>query len=120
MPTYGRYEAVREIAVTSSGSVWTAKQGDSAPTYAVKTYQPPADVIKGANNSWFLQDAPRIDRLPNDNPIASPGPNYGVPNDPGTGPVKAGAQPGVPLPFPWPVPPQPQPGHIRPVPPPQP
>jgi hypothetical protein len=87
-------------------------------------YQPPSDVIKGANNSWFLQDAPRIDHLPNDNPIASPGPNYGVPNDPGTGPVKAGGQPGQPVPpvpFPWPVPPQPPlPGGTRPVPPPQP
>jgi membrane peptidoglycan carboxypeptidase len=84
-------------------------------------YQPPADVIKGANNSWFLQDAPRVDRLPNDNPIVAPGPNYGVPQDPGTGPVKAGGQPGQPpVPFPWPVPPQPQPGNTRPLPPPVP
>ncbi len=107
-------------AVYVAAPAWHKFMEAALKTVPDSWYQPPADVIKGANNSWFLQDAPRIDHLPNDNPITSPGPNYGVPNDPGTGPVKAGGQPGAPLPFPWPLPPQPQPGHIRPVPPPQP
>jgi membrane peptidoglycan carboxypeptidase len=81
-------------------------------------YQPPSDVIKGAAaNSWFLEDAPRIDHLPNDNPVASPGPGYGVPTDPGTGPVKAGGQPGQPAQpasVPFPLPGQGLPGRTKP------
>jgi membrane peptidoglycan carboxypeptidase len=111
-------------AVYVAAPAWHKFMEAALKTVPDSWYQPPSDVIKGANNSWFLQDAPRIDHLPNDNPIASPGPNYGVPNDPGTGPVKAGGQPGQPVPpvpFPWPVPPQPPlPGGTRPVPPPQP
>jgi membrane peptidoglycan carboxypeptidase len=52
-------------------------------------YTPPPGVVSGPGNSWFLQDAKRIDRLPGDSP-PSPTPNtpvYQVPPDPGTGPV---------------------------------
>ena len=107
-------------AVYVAAPAWHKFMETALKTVPDTWYQPPSDVVKGANNSWFLVDAPRVDHLPNDNPIASPGPNYGVPSDPGTGPVKAGAQPGAPLPLPWPLPPQQQPGGIRPVPPPQP
>jgi membrane peptidoglycan carboxypeptidase len=107
-------------AVYVAAPAWHKYMDAALKTTPDSWYQPPADVIKGANNSWFLQDAPRVDRLPNDNPIASPTPNYGVPNDPGTGPVKAGAGQQPPVPFPFPLPPQPQPGRIRPLPPPQP
>jgi membrane peptidoglycan carboxypeptidase len=72
-------------------------------------YDPPADVVKGPGNSWYLQDATSVARLPNDNPVASPSPpSYGIPPDPGTGPVRvAGPAPapspsGLPLPHPSP------------------
>jgi membrane peptidoglycan carboxypeptidase len=55
-------------------------------------FTPPADVVKGANNSWFLSDTRSIARLPGDNP-PKPTPKppvYVVPNDPG-GPVLAPA-----------------------------
>jgi hypothetical protein len=84
-------------------------------------YEAPNDVLKGASNSYFLQDAPKVDHLPNDNPMPTPN-SYGVPNDPGTGPVKADGRP-----LPWAVPPQAQgqgqggqqnaPGRTRPLPP---
>ncbi|TMC71581.1 MAG: penicillin-binding protein [Chloroflexi bacterium] len=55
----------------------------------------PPDVVKGANNSWFLSDTRSIARLPGDSP-PSPTPKtppYIVPNDPGTGPVFASPPP---------------------------
>ncbi|HWO46270.1 MAG TPA: hypothetical protein VNO87_11955, partial [Methylomirabilota bacterium] len=57
-------------------------------------YSPPADVVGGANNSWFLSDTRSITRLPGDNP-PSPTPtpiDYNVPPDPG-GPVLASPSP---------------------------
>jgi membrane peptidoglycan carboxypeptidase len=58
-------------------------------------YIPPPDVVKGANNSWFLSDTRSIARLPGDNP-PSPTPkpiDYTVPPDPESGPVFASPQP---------------------------
>jgi membrane peptidoglycan carboxypeptidase len=63
----------------------------------------PADVVAGANNSWFLSDTRSIARLPGDNP-PKPTPKppvYVVPDDPGTGPVLASPPPD---PSPPPVP----------------
>ena len=51
-------------------------------------YQPPADVVRGADGSYFLADATSIARLPNDNPSPSPSPtSTTIPNDPNQGPV---------------------------------
>jgi len=66
-------------------------------------YTPPADVVAGPNNSWYLTDTTSISRLPGDNP-PSPTPtpiNINVPPDPGTGPVLA---PPTPSPSPKPSP----------------
>jgi membrane peptidoglycan carboxypeptidase len=55
----------------------------------------PADVVAGANNSWFLSDTLSIARLPGDSP-PKPTPKppvYVVPPDPGTGPVYATPSP---------------------------
>jgi membrane peptidoglycan carboxypeptidase len=63
-------------------------------------YTPPPGVVSGPGNSWFLQDAKTIPRLPGDNP-PSPTPNtpsYQVPPDPGTGPVLANPLCAIPLP----------------------
>jgi len=71
-------------------------------------YQTPPDVVKGPNNSWYLSDTTSIARLPGDNP-PSPTPkpaNYGVPPDPGTGPVLASPTPSPTVPIPC-VPPPP-------------
>src|SRR5689334_20840628 len=54
-------------------------------------YTPPADVVAGPGNSWFLTDTTHIDKLPGDNP-PTPTPSvvaYTPPPDPGTGPVLA-------------------------------
>src|SRR4029077_4795429 len=71
-------------------------------------YTAPADVVKGANNSWFLSDTQSISRLPGDNP-PSPTPtpvDYNVPPAPGD-PVLASPSPSPqvcipPLQPPWP------------------
>jgi hypothetical protein len=68
-------------------------------------YNAPPDVVRGANNSWFLSDTRSIARLPGDNP-PSPTPktpSYVVPDDPG-GPVFASPPP-EPSPSPIPSPP---------------
>jgi penicillin-binding protein 1A len=57
-------------------------------------YSAPADVVGGANNSWFLTDTTNIPRLPGDNP-PSPTPtpvDDNVPPNPG-GPVLASPSP---------------------------
>jgi membrane peptidoglycan carboxypeptidase len=54
-------------------------------------YTPPADVVAGPGNSWFLSDTTHIDKLPGDNP-PTPTPSlvaYTPPPNPGTGPVLA-------------------------------
>jgi membrane peptidoglycan carboxypeptidase len=54
-------------------------------------YTPPADVVAGPSNSWYLSDTTKIDKLPGDNP-PTPTPSavaYLPPPDPGTGPVLA-------------------------------
>ncbi len=71
-------------------------------------YTTPPGVVKGPNNSWYLADTTKIDKLPGDNP-PSPTPNgpaYVIPPDPGTGPVVASPPP---CPSPAPVPPVPCP-----------
>jgi membrane peptidoglycan carboxypeptidase len=103
-------------AVFVAAPVWHRYMEAALKDVPDSWYDAPSDVIKGAGNSWFLQDAPRIDHLPNDNPMPSPA-NYGVPSDPGTGPIKAD---GRPLPGPVQQPPQqgpPQPGRQNPPPP---
>src|SRR5436309_206573 len=72
-------------------------------------YIPPPDVVKGPNNSWYLADTTKVEKLPGDNPPSPTpsGPSYVVPADPGTGPVLASP---VPSPCPSPsVPPVPCP-----------
>src|SRR5579864_9539569 len=58
-------------------------------------YAKPADVVAGANNSWFLSDTTNVPKLPGDNPPSPTpaGPVYVVPPDPGTGPVLASPSP---------------------------
>jgi membrane peptidoglycan carboxypeptidase len=70
-------------------------------------YTPPPGVVSGPNNSWFLADTTKIDKLPGDNP-PSPTPSitpFVVPPDPG-GPVVA-TPPPTPCPSPLPHPPPP-------------
>jgi membrane peptidoglycan carboxypeptidase len=57
-------------------------------------YTPPPDVVRGNDNSWFLTGSTDISNLPGDKvPSPSPG-DFGVPQDPGTGPVPIiGGQP---------------------------
>ena len=67
-------------------------------------YTTPPGVVAGPNNSWYLADTTKIDKLPGDNPpTPTPKtPKYTVPPDPGTGPVLAS-----PTPTPCPSPPLP-------------
>src|SRR5216117_2262254 len=72
-------------------------------------YTAPPGVVAGPNNSWYLADTTKIDKLPGDNPPSPTptGPSHVVPADPGTGPVLASP---VPSPCPSPsVPPVPCP-----------
>jgi membrane peptidoglycan carboxypeptidase len=66
-------------------------------------YTRPADVVAGANNSWFLTDARSISRLPGDSaPSPTPkAPPHVVPPDPNTGPVLVSPTP-TPIPTPTP------------------
>jgi len=66
-------------------------------------YTTPPGVVKGPNNSWYLADTTKIDKLPGDNPPSPTphGPAYVIPPDPGTGPVVASPSP---CPSPAPVP----------------
>jgi membrane peptidoglycan carboxypeptidase len=106
-------------AVFVAAPAWHRYMESALQNLPNRWYDAPNDVLKGASNSWFLQDAPKVDHLPNDNP-APPSNNYGVPSDPGTGPVKADGRP-----LPWTVPQQGQgqpgqqgaPGRTRPLPP---
>ena len=71
-------------------------------------YTAPPGVVAGPNNSWYLSDTTKIDKLPGDNPPSPTptGPAYVVPSDPGTGPVEASPSPPVcPSPLPTPKPP---------------
>jgi membrane peptidoglycan carboxypeptidase len=80
-------------------------EGALAGFPAYHWFTPPADVVKGANNSWFLTDARSIARLPGDSPpkpTPKP-PPFVVPPDPGTGPVFASPPPSPP-PDPTPTP----------------
>jgi membrane carboxypeptidase/penicillin-binding protein len=58
-------------------------------------YTTPPGVSAGPNNSWYLSDTTKIDKLPGDNPpTPTPkGPSYVVPPDPGSGPVVASPSP---------------------------
>jgi membrane peptidoglycan carboxypeptidase len=79
----------------------TFMSGALAPYPGNRWYTPPPDVVAGANNSWFLNDATSIAKLPGDSP-PSPTPtpiDYSVPSDPGTGPY-----PALPSPSPKPSP----------------
>src|SRR5213076_2537652 len=72
-------------------------------------YTAPPGVVAGPNNSWYLADTTKIDKLPGDNPPSPTptGPSIVVPPDPG-GPVVASPVPS-PCPSPPPVPPVPCP-----------
>jgi membrane peptidoglycan carboxypeptidase len=58
-------------------------------------YTTPPGVSAGPQNSWYLSDTTKIDKLPGDNPpTPTPkGPSYVVPPDPGSGPVVASPSP---------------------------
>jgi membrane peptidoglycan carboxypeptidase len=58
-------------------------------------YSTPPGVSAGPNNSWYLADTTKIEKLPGDNPpTPTPkGPSYVVPPDPGTGPVVVSPSP---------------------------
>jgi membrane peptidoglycan carboxypeptidase len=63
-------------------------------------FTPPADVQRGAGNSWFLQDATSIAQLPGDtaaspSPSAQPSPGTtGVPANPAAAPIPVGGNDG--------------------------
>src|SRR5487761_578347 len=80
-------------------------EGALAGVSGTSWFKPPADVVQGANNSWFLTDARSIASLPGDSrPKPTPkAPPYIVPPDPGTGPVVA-PPPANPTPTPTPPP----------------
>jgi membrane peptidoglycan carboxypeptidase len=95
---------IHHSMVRGSDGVFVATPGwhifmDEALTYMGAAgnnwYSAPANVVAGANNSWFLSDTKSIPRLPGDNPPSpTPNPiNYAVPPDPGTGPVLASPSP---------------------------
>jgi membrane peptidoglycan carboxypeptidase len=70
-------------------------------------YTAPPGVVAGPNNSWYLADTTKIDKLPGDNPPSPTpsGPSYVVPPDPGSGPVVASPSPSpCPSPLPSPLP----------------
>jgi membrane peptidoglycan carboxypeptidase len=58
-------------------------------------YQLPSSVVRGQGNSYDLKTATKVDGLAGETgPTPSPSPgNYGVPPDPGTGPVLIGPSP---------------------------
>jgi membrane peptidoglycan carboxypeptidase len=64
-------------------------------------YDMPADVAK-VGNSYFLKDTVKVDHLQGDSLNPSPSPsNFGIPNDPGTGPQPVnGRCPPLPVPIP--------------------
>jgi membrane peptidoglycan carboxypeptidase len=66
-------------------------------------YTAPPGVVAGPNNSWYLADTTKIDKLPGDNPPSptQTAPTYVIPPDPGGGPVVAPP----PSPSPCPSPP---------------
>jgi membrane peptidoglycan carboxypeptidase len=69
-------------------------------------YTKPPGVVAGPNNSWYLADTLKVDKLPGDNP-PTPTPKvpvYSVPPDNGQGPIVAS-----PPPSPCPTPPTPCP-----------
>ena len=83
-------------------------EGALAGVSATDWFTPPADVVLGADNSWFLTDARSIAKLPGDaGPKPSPKPiPFIVPPDSGTGPVVANPPPSPsPTPTPCVLPP---------------
>jgi membrane peptidoglycan carboxypeptidase len=79
-------------------------------------YQPPADVVAGPGDSWFLRGTTNLPTFPGDtapSPQASAAPpSYNVPPDPGTGPQVAGIDCrhlAIPVLCPRPAPPSPPP-----------
>ena len=72
----GVHEFVSDVLSGHPGNLW---------------YTPPADVVAGPGNSWYLSDTTKIDKLPGD---AGPTPSpttiaYVPPPNPGTGPTLA-------------------------------
>jgi len=98
----------RHVMVAGSDGVFVASPGVHtfvsqalAGVPGNRWYTAPPGVVAGPNNSWYLADTTKIDKLPGDNPPSPTpsGPSYVVPVDPGTGPVLAS-----PLPSPCPSP----------------
>ena len=98
----------RHVMVAGSDGVFVASPGVHtfvsqalAGVPGNRWYTAPPGGVAGPNNSWYLADTTKIDKLPGDNPPSPTpsGPSYVVPVDPGTGPVLAS-----PLPSPCPSP----------------
>jgi len=98
----------RHVMVAGSDGVFVASPGVHtfvsqalAGVPGNRWYTAPPGAVAGPNNSWYLADTTKIDKLPGDNPPSPTpsGPSYVVPVDPGTGPVLAS-----PLPSPCPSP----------------
>ncbi|TMF20067.1 MAG: hypothetical protein E6I36_11145 [Chloroflexi bacterium] len=106
----------RHVMVAGSDGVFVASPGVHtfvsqalAGVPGNRWYTVPPGVVAGPNNSWYLADTTKVEKLPGDNPPSPTpsGPSYVVPADPGTGPVLASP---VPSPCPSPsVPPVPCP-----------
>jgi penicillin-binding protein 1A len=85
-------------AITTVAPAWHDYMNQALHGVPDRWFDPPADVVKGPGNSWYLSDTTKVDRLPNDNPTPSPTPiDYGIPPDGGPPVV-------VPTPTPIPVP----------------
>ena len=86
---------------------WNAFMQEALRGQPDRWFEPPPNVVAGYGNSWYLADATKVDRLPNDSiPSPSPRPSAGsqVPPDPGA--PQRGPAPPTPAATP-------QPGPIR-------
>jgi membrane peptidoglycan carboxypeptidase len=81
-----------------AGPAWNQYMSGALKGIPDHWYTPPADVQRGAGNSWFLQDATSIAGLPGDtaaspSPSGSPSPSTtGVPANPAAAPVPIGGE----------------------------
>ncbi|HYZ01509.1 MAG TPA: transglycosylase domain-containing protein [Candidatus Binatia bacterium] len=79
-----------------AGPGWNQYMSGALKGVPDRWFTPPADVQRGAGNSWFLQDATSIAQLPGDtaaspSPSAQPSPGTtGVPANPAAAPVPVG------------------------------
>ena len=75
---------MNQDAITTVAPAWHDYMAQVLQGVPDKWFDPPADLVKGPGNSWYLSDTTKVDKLPNDNPTPSPTPiDYGIPPDGG-------------------------------------